>query len=336
MSRAEFLVLFCVFIVSGNCAKTYQSTRVISSDQDSFPHHGRCEPITIPLCIDIPYNETIMPNLLGHGKQDEAGLEVSMFFPLVKIKCSPDLQVFLCSVYVPVCTILEKPLPPCRSLCLSARNCERLMNKFGYSWPESLECSKFPEAGLCVGDNSTGNAAVEPNAGSSVAAGSGTDHTQPAGSTFTAFGPPRDLGFVCPEQFKTPPDYDYSLTVAGKTVTDCGAPCDSMFFDEQQRRLAKYWVGTWAVICVVSCLFTVVTFLLDTDRFRYPERPIIFLSVCYLMVAAAYVGGFAAGDTISCMEPFPPSVNIDRLQMVSVITQVCTIFSINFTDPTIN
>lgn len=34
-----------------------------------IPHHGRCEPITIPLCKDIQYNETIMPNLLGHQKQ---------------------------------------------------------------------------------------------------------------------------------------------------------------------------------------------------------------------------------------------------------------------------
>ena len=27
--------------------------------------HGKCEPITIPLCANIKYNETIVPNLLG-------------------------------------------------------------------------------------------------------------------------------------------------------------------------------------------------------------------------------------------------------------------------------
>ena len=37
------------------------------------PGHGKCEPITIPLCKDIAYNETIMPNLLNHQKQDDAG-----------------------------------------------------------------------------------------------------------------------------------------------------------------------------------------------------------------------------------------------------------------------
>jgi len=49
------------------------------------PHHGRCEPITIPLCKDIQYNETIMPNLLNHQKQEDAGLEVHQFYPLVKV-----------------------------------------------------------------------------------------------------------------------------------------------------------------------------------------------------------------------------------------------------------
>lgn len=50
------------------------------------PHHGRCEPITIPLCKDIQYNETIMPNLLNHQKQEDAGLEVHQFYPLVKVQ----------------------------------------------------------------------------------------------------------------------------------------------------------------------------------------------------------------------------------------------------------
>ena len=47
---------------------------------------GRCEPITIPLCKDIQYNETIMPNLLNHQKQEDAALEVHQFFPLVKVR----------------------------------------------------------------------------------------------------------------------------------------------------------------------------------------------------------------------------------------------------------
>ncbi|KAG0722578.1 Frizzled-1 [Chionoecetes opilio] len=120
---------------------------------------GRCEPITITLCKDIQYNTTIMPNLLNHHTQEEAGMEVHQFFPLVKVQCSPDLKFFLCSVYVPVCTILDRPLPPCRHLCLSAKDgCEDLMDKFGFQWPESLDCKKFPTGPneLCVGEILTG------------------------------------------------------------------------------------------------------------------------------------------------------------------------------------
>ncbi|XP_076868251.1 uncharacterized protein LOC143519072 [Brachyhypopomus gauderio] len=125
----------------------------------SVPEHGSCQPISIPLCTDIAYNETIMPNLLGHTNQEDAGLEVHQFYPLVKVQCSPDLKFFLCSVYAPVCTDKEKALPPCRSLCERARQgCEALMNKFGFQWPDTLACESFPVHGageLCVGQNTS-------------------------------------------------------------------------------------------------------------------------------------------------------------------------------------
>jgi hypothetical protein len=71
-----------------------------------------------------------------------AALEVHQFIPLIKINCSPDLKLFLCSLYAPLCTILDFPIPPCRSLCESARNCEKIMRTFDFMWPENLECTK--------------------------------------------------------------------------------------------------------------------------------------------------------------------------------------------------
>ena len=47
--------------------------------------HGFCQPISIPLCADLQYNQTILPNLLGHSNQEDAGLEVHQFYPLVKV-----------------------------------------------------------------------------------------------------------------------------------------------------------------------------------------------------------------------------------------------------------
>lgn len=108
------------------------------------------------MCRDLPYNETILPNLLRHTKIEEAEAELNQFKTLVSVKCSPDIKLFLCTMYAPVCTIMATPLPPCRHLCQSAKEgCESLMVKFGYSWPEIFNCDKFPENGMCVGENRT-------------------------------------------------------------------------------------------------------------------------------------------------------------------------------------
>lgn len=294
-------------------------------DQDSLPHHNRCERITIPFCLDIQYNETIMPNLLNHQRQEDAGLEVHQFFPLVKVKCSPDLQFFLCSMYAPVCTILDRAIPPCRSLCRSSKNgCEALMMKFGFPWPENLDCDRFPEAGgpeICVGENTT--ASTDPSTGGAVT-GSINNHGSSSsnrGNYGSQHPPPqthnRHLGFTCPVHFSVSDRLNYSLKVGDKIEKNCGAPCNSMFFNDDQRSFARRWVGGWSIVCAASCLFTVLTFTIDTDRFRYPERPIIFLSVCYLMVALAYVFGFAAGDTIACqkVDPLQGSVSDSRIEV---------------------
>ena len=38
-------------------------------------HEKRCEEITVPMCRNIGYNSTSMPNQFHHDSQDEAGLE---------------------------------------------------------------------------------------------------------------------------------------------------------------------------------------------------------------------------------------------------------------------
>lgn len=176
----------------------------------------RCETITIPFCNDIAYNTTIMPNLLGHSKQEEAALEVHQFIPLVKVQCSPDLKIFLCTVYAPPCTILKYAIPPCRNLCESARKCESLMRSFQFPWPEKLECSKYPEYNtnevLCVGENKTSSSTqISTTTKTSIIRNTGISNSH---------GPHRDLGFVCPGQLKAPIVMGYQLTVGGKVCTN--------------------------------------------------------------------------------------------------------------------
>ncbi|CDQ86061.1 unnamed protein product [Oncorhynchus mykiss] len=237
----------------------------------SIPEHGFCQPISIPLCTDIAYNETIMPNLLGHTNQEEAGLEVHQFYPLVKVQCSPDLKFFLCSMYAPVCTVLEQALPPCRSLCERARQgCEALMNKFGFQWPVSLACESFPVHGageLCVGQNMSGqNTPVNPT----------PDVTEPPHDTAIVKGQ-----FKCPASLKVPTYLNYRFL----GEDDCGAPCEPkksngmMYFSEEELKFARIWIVIWS-------------------------RPIIFLSGCYTMVSIAYIAGFLLEDKVVCNDRF--------------------------------
>ncbi|XP_062852955.1 frizzled-7b isoform X1 [Trichomycterus rosablanca] len=266
----------------------------------SVPEHGFCQPISIPLCTDIQYNQTIMPNLLGHTNQEDAGLEVHQFYPLVKVQCSTDLKFFLCSMYAPVCTVLEQAIPPCRSLCERARQgCEALMNKFGFQWPERLRCENFPVHGageICVGQNTSDT---------------GSPTSKPPPYVPENYTPRLNMDrtgqpFTCPLQLTVPSYLNYKFLGA----KDCGAPCEHsqphgvMYFKEEEVKFGRLWVGIWAILCCLSTLFTVLTYLVDMRRFRYPERPIIFLSGCYFMVAVAYLTGFLLEDKVVCIDKF--------------------------------
>ncbi|RUS91170.1 hypothetical protein EGW08_001083, partial [Elysia chlorotica] len=287
--------------------------------------HGKCEKITVALCKDIPYNDTILPNLLNHQKQEEAGMEVHQFYPLVKTGCSKQLKFFLCSMYFPVCTVMEFAVPPCRDLCLEAKEgCEDLMNTFGFPWPAAFDCQKFPlsDEELCVGENKN-KSRQSGTSGSTKGPPTQVDNNNNFHNNYPNFGAPsRDISFICPTALATDAGYDYRIRVGDDSVKNCGAPCHQLFFDDKKREFARWWIGIWSCVCLASTLFTVLTFMIDMSRFRYPERPIIFLSGCYFMVALAYVVGFAMGEEISCMEPFEPTkAGFPKSLMKSLVTQ---------------
>ncbi|XP_048583367.1 protein mom-5 isoform X2 [Nematostella vectensis] len=147
---SQFQVIFCALIL---VAAALQWRTV-----DSQSYVARCQEVTIPMCKNLGYNQTLFPNSLGHKTQREAGLIVHQFVPLVKVNCSEMLSRFLCFTYAPFCTVLMKPVLPCRSMCRAVRRgCETLMKRFGFDWPETLNCKKFPRKSrsICVGGRYT-------------------------------------------------------------------------------------------------------------------------------------------------------------------------------------
>ncbi|XP_076371271.1 secreted frizzled-related protein 5-like isoform X1 [Tachypleus tridentatus] len=121
--------------------------------------------LTQPMCVDIPknltlchgigYNQMRLPNLLGHDTMVEVAQQAGPWVPLFNLKCHPDTQLFLCSLFSPVC--LDRPIYPCRSLCEAVREgCERRMSTYGYPWPDMVRCDQFPlDNDMCITVQST-------------------------------------------------------------------------------------------------------------------------------------------------------------------------------------
>ncbi|KAI1883578.1 hypothetical protein AGOR_G00233020 [Albula goreensis] len=112
---------------------------------------SRCEPITLELCMNLPYNTTSFPNYLGHQTQKETSIswESSLFPALVQTNCYKYLMFFACTILVPKCDPQShQKVPPCRSLCRNSKErCESVLGIVGLQWPEDTDCTQFPEDG---------------------------------------------------------------------------------------------------------------------------------------------------------------------------------------------
>lgn len=107
-------------------------------------------PADMQLCYDVGYKRMRLPNLLEHESMAEAKQQASSWVPLLAKQCHTDTQLFLCSLFAPVC--LDRPVYPCRSLCEVVRDsCAPVMESYGFPWPEMLHCAKFPsDHDLCI------------------------------------------------------------------------------------------------------------------------------------------------------------------------------------------
>lgn len=110
-----------------------------------LPESGECEAQTMVLCRDLGYTMTRFPNALGMPNQEDAFNELKRWAPLIGIGCSPHMKELLCSLYAPPCMSASSPAQlPCREVCESAKEgCLPQMQKFGHSWPNVINCTKF-------------------------------------------------------------------------------------------------------------------------------------------------------------------------------------------------
>ncbi|XP_072296654.1 frizzled-8-like [Eucyclogobius newberryi] len=293
----------------------------------------QCEEITVPLCRGLGYNHTHMPNQLKHESQDEAGLEVHQFWPLVEIRCSADLRFFLCSIYTPICLEdYKKPLPPCRSVCERARaGCAPLMRQYGFPWPERMRCELLPQQGdrdtLCMDYNRSASTTAPPPRAPKPTNRALKPHVpkkKPYGRAPGRHTPGAcEPGCYCREPM-VPVRTDHPLLRHVRTgqVPLCALPCHSPYLSHEQRAFTSSWLGVWSALCFTCTLVTVATFLIDMERFQYPERPIVFMSACYLCVSLGYLVRLVAGhEAVACAR----DGGVDTVRYGSAGPALCTL-----------
>ncbi|XP_077099040.1 secreted frizzled-related protein 1b [Siphateles boraxobius] len=121
-------------------------------------------PEDLRLCFNVGYNQMLLPNLLEHETIAEVKQQAGSWVPLVHKACHPGTQVFLCSLFAPVC--LERPIYPCRWLCEAVRDsCTPIMQSFGFPWPKMLNCDNFPESEVCISMNNTSSDDMNKSSG---------------------------------------------------------------------------------------------------------------------------------------------------------------------------
>ncbi|MBN3322874.1 SFRP5 protein, partial [Atractosteus spatula] len=101
-------------------------------------------PLEMGVCQDVGYSEMRLPNFLGHSSLEREVVPRSEDWrPLLQTGCHPQARAFLCALIAPVC--LDTFIQPCRSLCVAVRDsCAPVLACQGHSWPEQLDCDRFP------------------------------------------------------------------------------------------------------------------------------------------------------------------------------------------------
>jgi len=237
-----------------------------------------CEKLNLKECVNLGYNYTLLPNMFGHERQREADIMLNGFQLLLEYKCSKIFNLFLCLTLAPTCDPegrFMKPIGPCQKICHKVESeCRKVVESFHLPWPEWFNCSQFPEKNilgksLCIDWMNEEDTEATPE--------------------------PTDSA----DQIKKCKPSQHFI----RTSNSCAWTCESGRgrFSLEEKTFADKWLAGWAIICFLCTSFAVGTFLLDQSRFKYPERPVIFIALCYLIMSVAVFLRLIIGrEQISC------------------------------------
>ncbi|XP_050664696.1 frizzled-10-like [Leptidea sinapis] len=247
---------------------------LVRGDQES--EGGKCERITLSQCQDLGYNWTAMPNLMGHRDQKEAEESVSLFAGILKSECSVHARFLLCSAFAPLCSEqVSGTISACRTVCEKVvEDCKEQIKLLPPT--VSLDCSAFPlrpDRRLCMRPPNASELEQEPP-------------------------PPPHWPFHEHDirEHSCPPAHTRAPT--GECWPTCG---QNARYTQSEKRSAEIWMSTLAWFSLLSTSFALLTFCAEPSRYRYPERPVVWMATCHAIVALAHVTrGWLGARLLSC------------------------------------
>lgn len=83
---------------------------------------------------------------------------------------------------------------------------------------------------------------------------------------------------TCPQNF--------TLNDRGNCVYKCGADA---LYTTHQKKVIETCMLVFSVSCFIFTLFSLITFWTESTRFMFPERPILFLTLCYDLLSICFL-----------------------------------------------
>ncbi|KAF7258098.1 hypothetical protein EG68_04232 [Paragonimus skrjabini miyazakii] len=304
-------------------------------EEDGINH---CVAIHEQVCQGLQYTNTKFPNPAGFTAQDEAAKRMHSYQALITVGCSQYLKFFLCSIYFPMCTVTPggiRILQPCQNFCRHVQvKCEPLLKKFSFPWPKELNCNALPSGSdMCIQpenyalDLQTGFltqqlAEVAPKELANLLPELNDllDRKHTLTGQQKGRNEKEDLRTLSEssgdksKNFKTEASSHrrFQCTVVDVPLypdspnenLTCARRCAAnIYYRAAEKRFADIWLLGWSILCASSCAMTLITFIIDRNRFIYPERPIVYISASYLCYSLGLILRIVLGrERVACRD----------------------------------
>lgn len=240
----------------------------VSSFGTKYKEKPKCEEMNVEQCRSLGYNVTGVPNIFGDTSQIDVERKLMTINELLTSTCAEPVRFFFCSMYAPMCSATTGSLiMSCGSLCeYVTKRCKPTAAKFEVPWLDAWNCTQFhwrnKKDEMCM-PGPMYNYSRFDSPYSTTTANSGNDK----------------------KSFKNSRNYIY-LERTNTWVLLCDK--DGIFASDT-KDFAELWMTIWSIVCFISTTVALLPFLVDTQRFRYPERAIMMLALCYNLYSIGFI-----------------------------------------------